>query len=131
MRTRRTLYLMFGLVLALGLTACAGSKLPAGYESLKTEANLVEGSKYVNALRDQYVLARQRGQLNPTQFAQAVKADQSLTAIWNQYIEAVRVKRDDAALWSQVIRATATLENLLMAWIPGYTPTARPEVLGK
>lgn len=131
MRTQKAIYLLLSLVLILGFTACASKNLPAGYEALKTETSLVEGSKYIGALRDQYVAARQRGQLNPEQFAKAVKADQSLTAIWNKYIEATRAKNDDAALWSEVIRATALLENLLMAWIPGYTPSARPAVLGK
>lgn len=119
------------LLLVLAVAGCVGKQLPPGYEALKTETALVEASKYIAAMRDQYVQARQRGLMTPAQFQQAVKADQALTAVWNQYIAAVRVKTDDAKLWSQVIRATATLENILLAYIPGYAPANRPPVLGQ
>jgi len=119
------------LGLALSLWACAGKQLPPGYESLTTEANLAEGSKYITVLRDQYIQARQQGKLTPAQFQQAVKADESLKAVWNKFIEAVRAKNDTAGLWSQAISATSTLEGLLIAWIPGYAPSGKPAVLGK
>jgi hypothetical protein len=125
------LALLVAAVVSVGLGSCATTTLPPGYESLRTEASLAEGSKYILALRDTYIQARQQGKLTPAQFTQAVKADESLKAVWNQYVEAVRVRKDSAALWSQVIRATGTLENLLMVWLPGYSPTGRPAVLGK
>lgn len=125
---------MVGLVLvaALLLGACAAKELPTGYESLRSEVSLVEGSKYIQGLRDQYIAARQRGIITPDQFVLAVKADQTLSAAWNRMIAAVRAKSDSAAFWAEVIQATTTLENLLVSWIPNYTPVPnKPAVLGK
>lgn len=119
---------LFALCIVLvALVACA--TLPTGYEALRTEVNLVEGSKYILALRDQYIVAYQRGVLNPEQFALAVKADETLTAVWNQLVEVVAAKQDDYALYVQVLKAEAKLESLLVAWIPGYQPPAKPAVL--
>lgn len=130
-RPQWQLWMLVALAVVL-LTACAAKELPTGYESLRTEASMVEVSKYIEGLRQQYVVARQQGIIKPEQFVLAVKADQSLTAVWNQFVEARRVNTDTAALWAQVIQASTTLENLLIAWIPNYTPSApKPGMLGR
>lgn len=119
------------LCMVLGISACASKSLPVGYEALRTEATLVEASKYIASLRDAYIGARQKGIISPAQFQTAVKADESLTAVWNQYLAAVKVKSDSYALYAQVIQSVTTLENLLFAWIPGLSTTAtKPPMLG-
>jgi len=120
------------LMLVLTLASCASQNIPAGYESVRTEANLVEASAYIKAMRDSYISARQKGIMTPEQFQTAVKADQSLTAVWNRYLAAVKVKSDDYKLYAEVVQATTTLENLLIAWIPEFTGTAKkkPALLG-
>jgi hypothetical protein len=131
MRTPKWLVLVL-LLLVMTLASCASQNLPAGYESVRAEATLVEASAYIKAMRDSYVTAREKGILTPAQFQTAVKADQSLTAIWNRYLAAVKVKSDDYKLYAEVVQATTTLENLLIAWIPEFTGTAKkkPAVLG-
>lgn len=120
------------VVMAMVLGACAAKDLPTGYESLRSEVSLVEGSKYIQGLRDQYIVARQRGLITPDQFVLAVKADETLSVAWNRMVAAIRAKNDSAALWAEAIRATSTLENLLVSWIPNYTPVPnKPAVLGK
>ena len=125
----RFLLLTFLIVVAVG---CINKSLPPGYESIQKEANLVEASAYIKMMRDAYVGARQQGILTPEQFQKAVKADQSLTAIWNRYLAAVKVKTDDYKLYAEVVQATTTLENLLIAWLPDFVGTAqkKPSMLG-
>ncbi len=119
------------IAMCLVLIVAGCVTLPTGYEALRTEANLVEGAKFIENLRDQYVMAYQRGILDREKFILAVKADESLTALWNQLVLAVANKQDDYALWMQVLQAELTLENLLAAWIPGYQPPEKPVVLRK
>lgn len=119
------------LCMVLGLSACASKSLPVGYEPLRTEVNLVEASKYIQGLRDAYVSARQQGVLKPDQFLLAVKADQSLTAVWARYLDAVKNQQDSVALWSSVIQSLTTLENLVTVWVPSYSTAKKPVMLGQ
>ncbi len=119
------------LVTLFSLTACAASQLPPGYESLRAESTLLEVSGYIKGLREAYIAARQTGNMDATQFALAVKADQSLTAVWQQLLAAEKVKADTYALWAQVVQSTTVLEGLIAAWIPPDLATRKPPELGK
>ncbi|MBI4571795.1 MAG: hypothetical protein HY713_00725 [candidate division NC10 bacterium] len=106
------------LVLTLLLAACASQQVPAGYEAIKTEANLLEVSKYFAGIRAGYVQARQDGIMAPEQFVLAVKADQSFVAVWNAYLEAVKAKKDTVGMWTVVVSNLGVLEGLVKTWVP-------------
>ena len=132
MITRARIPVMLLVVAGLfALTACAAQQLPPGYASLRTESTLLEVSGYIKGLREAYIAARQTGKMDASQFALAVKADQSLTAVWSQLLAAQKVKADSYALWAQVIQSTTVLEGLIAAWIPPDLATQKPPELGK
>jgi len=118
------------LGLTLLLAACASQQVPSGYEAIKTEANLLEVSKYFQGIRAGYVKARQDGLMAPEQFVLAVKADQSFTAAWNVYIEAVKAKKDTVQMWTTVVNSLGILEGLVKAWVPDLIQKKPPMLMG-
>lgn len=125
----RNHHVSFAIVLAILLAGCAAQQLPPGYESLKTEASLLEVGTYYQGIRAAYVQARQQGIMPANEFVLAVKADQSFTAVWNVYLDAVQARRDTVQMWTAVVSNLGILEGLIRAWVPADVLGSKPAAL--
>jgi hypothetical protein len=124
-----TVALLAGMQGAQAQSAPGAGSFPGSFLVPGTQTSF-KVSGYIKGMREAYVAARQAGRMTPAQFVLAVKADESLTAVWNRLLAAQKAKNDTYALWAEVIQATTTLENLILAWIPPGTLNSKPAALG-